>query len=85
MADAAKTLELPPDVAQALRRGERVMGTGDGVTLAVIIPVEELHRFEAMQAAQDRRARENQLLDEARRGVLQSEANRNVLSELAKR
>jgi prevent-host-death family protein len=48
--DAAKTLELPDDVAQAVKRGERVMVTGNGVTLAAIVPIEELRRLEALEA-----------------------------------
>ena len=85
MADAAKTLELPADVAQAVKRGERVMGTGDGVTLAELVPVEELRRLETLAAAQERRIREKRMLDEAQQRVLSSEANRYVLTELAKR
>jgi antitoxin (DNA-binding transcriptional repressor) of toxin-antitoxin stability system len=85
VADAAKTLELPADLAQAVKRGERVMVTGDGVTLAAIVPIEELRRLEALASAQERRAREKGLLDEAQRRALSVEANRNVLIELAKR
>jgi antitoxin (DNA-binding transcriptional repressor) of toxin-antitoxin stability system len=85
MADAAKTLELPADVAQAVKRGERVMGTGDGETLAAIVPIEELRRLDALASVQERRARAKRLLDEARRHTLSSEANRYVLTELAKR
>jgi hypothetical protein len=86
MSDAAKKYELPAEVAQAVRRGERVIGTDDdGVTLAAIVPVEELRRLEALAGAQEQRAREKRIIDEARRRVLSSEANRHVLSELAKR
>lgn len=86
MTRAAKTYELPEEIAQAVRRGERVIGTGDGgVTLAAIVPVEELHRLEALAGEQERRALDKRRIDEARARALSSEANRHLLTELAKR
>ena len=81
----AKSYELPAEIAHAVRSGERVTATGDGVPLAAIVPIEELRRLEALAAAQERRGREKALLDEAQQRSLSIEANRTVLTELAKR
>jgi antitoxin (DNA-binding transcriptional repressor) of toxin-antitoxin stability system len=69
MADAAKTFELPADVAQAVKRGERVMVTGDGVTLAAIVPLEDLRRLQELEAEEDR-----QDVDDAERIMAEARA-----------
>lgn len=81
----ANTYELPAEIAEAVRRGERVVATGDGEPVAAIVPIDELRRLEALAATQERRAREKALLDEAQQRALAVEANRTVLTELAKR
>lgn len=70
MADAAKSMELPSDVVQAVQRGERVMGTGGGVTLAAIVSIEDLRLLQELEADEDR-----QDIESAERIMAEARAN----------
>lgn len=57
MSDAAKAYELPKEGASevegAIRQGDRVLVTRDGVTLAAIVPLEDLKALEALEDEAD--------------------------------